>query len=85
MGAQKDIAIENENNLLRNLINLKNDFESFDLEIFYNDDYTICVRTFEDRSVGIYGKTISPTFEKIEELIIWWDAIKEIYEIMLGE
>ena len=50
---------------------IKEELESFDLEIFYNDDNTLYVRTFEDRSTGIFGKIISPTFKNIDELIEW--------------
>ena len=58
---------------------IKEELESFDLEIVYNDDNTLYVRTFEDRSTGIYGKIISPTFKNMDELIEWWDIIEGLF------
>ena len=58
---------------------IKEELESFDLEIIYNDDNTLCVRTFEDISTGIYGKTISPDFKNMDELIEWWDFIEGLF------
>lgn len=58
---------------------IKEELESFDLEIFYNDDNTLYVRTFEDRSTGIFGKIISPTFKNMDELIEWWDIIEGLF------
>ena len=58
---------------------LKEDLECFDLEIVYNDDNTLYVRTFEDRSVGIFGEILSPTFKNIDGLISWWDTINGLF------
>ena len=58
---------------------IKEEFESFDLEIAHNDDNTLYVRTFEDRSTGIFGETISPTFKNMDALVEWWDIIKGLF------
>ena len=58
---------------------IEEELKSFDLEIEHNDDNTLYVRTFEDRSTGIYGKIISPTFKNMDELIEWWDIIEGLF------
>lgn len=58
---------------------IKEELEGFDLEIVHNVGNTLYVRTFEDRSTGIYGKIISPIFKNIDELIEWWDFIEGLF------
>ena len=58
---------------------IKEELKSYDLVIEEEDNGDLCVRTFEDRSVGIYGDTISPTFKNMDELINWWNIIVDLF------
>ena len=41
---------------------IKEELKSYDLVIEEEDNGDLCVRTFEDRSSGIYGNTIVDLF-----------------------
>lgn len=66
---------------------LKKDVEGYDLELFvdYSDvpgspesHEVYWIGTLSDRSVGIFSMTLSPTYENIDELLDWWETMKEI-------
>ena len=57
---------------------IEEELKSFDLEII-EEEGKLYVRTFEDRSTGIFGKIISPAFKNINELIEWWDFIEGLF------
>lgn len=58
---------------------INEELKSYELEICSNDDNTLYIRTFEDRTVGIYGYVISPQFKNMKELVEWWTFMKEFF------
>jgi hypothetical protein len=58
---------------------IREQLKSYELVIEEEENGNLCVRTFEDRSVGIYGDTISPTFKNMDELINWWNTIVDLF------
>ena len=72
-----------------NIIGLE-DLKAYDLELVFDiesisedgEDYKeVCyIRTYEDRSVGMFGYTISPYFYSIKDITEWWKTIKEVLQ-----
>ena len=66
---------------------LRKDLSGYDLEITWdvqtqgNDDVEVFyVRTFQDRSVGIFGEQLSPEFRTYEDVAEWWKLVKSVFQ-----